>query len=143
MLDHWLGGCGPNARECDTNSSSIMSLRIARGVYNPEKDRFHFYVAFKPALDPTMEERGANARYRIDVALSLTETGELADLAFELPKPCCNDLTLQYVAGTSAATVVDERVFVTVPGMNGDSVLQAKASLELDGAGRIIGLEIK
>lgn len=120
-----------------------MALRVARGLYNPEKDRFHFYVAFKPALDPTLEERGANARYRIDVALSLTETGELADLAFTLPKHCCNNLTLQYVAGTSAATVIDERVFVTVPGMNGDSVLEAKASLELDGAGRIIGLEIK
>lgn len=119
-----------------------MSLRVARGVYNPEKDTFHFYVSFKPALDPTTEERGADLRYKIDVALSVTETGELADLAFSLPKPCCNRLTLQYVAGTNAATVVDERVFVTVPGMNGDSVLQAKGSLELDASGRIIGLEI-
>ena len=40
------------------------------------------------------------------------------------------------------ASVVAERVFVTVPGLNGDSVFQAKASLELDHAGRIIGLEI-
>lgn len=119
-----------------------MSLRVARGVYNPEKARFHYYVSFKPALDPTMEERGADARYKIDVALSVTETGELADLAFTLPKPCCNTKTLQYVAGTGSASVVDERVFVTVPGLNGDSVFQAKASLELDGAGRIIGLEI-
>lgn len=119
-----------------------MSMRVARGVYNPEKDRFQFYVSFKPALDPTKEERGADMRYKIDVALSITETGELADLAFTLPKHCCNTKTLQYVAGTNSATVVDERVFVTIPGMNGDSVLQAKASLELDGAGRIIGLEI-
>ena len=119
-----------------------MSLRVARGVYNPEKERFHYYVAFKPALDPTMDERGANASYKIDVALSVTETGELADLAFTLPKPCCNNKTLQFLSGTDSASVVDERVFVTVPGLNGDSVFQAKASLELDHAGRIIGLEI-
>jgi hypothetical protein len=117
-------------------------MRVARGVYNPEKDRFQFYVSFKPALDPTKEERGADVRYKIDVALSVTETGELADLAFTLPKPCCNMQTLQYLSDTKSATVVDERVFVTVPGMNGDSVLRAKASLELDGAGRIIGLAI-
>ncbi len=47
-----------------------MSLRIARGVYNPEKDRFHYYVAFKPALDPTLEERGVENRYPVDVAFS-------------------------------------------------------------------------
>jgi hypothetical protein len=119
-----------------------MSLRVARGVYNPEKDRFHYYVSFKPALDPTMDERGAQSSFKIDVALSVTETGELADLAFTLPKPCCNRSTLHYVAGTDSASVVAERVFVTVPGLNGDSVLQAKANLELDAAGRIIGLEI-
>ena len=119
-----------------------MSLRVARGVYNPEKDRIHFYVAFKPALDPTAEERGVQASYPIDVALSVTETGELADLAFTLPKPCCNDSSLLFLQKTDSASVIDEKVFVTVPGLNGDSVLQAKANLELDGAGRIIGVEI-
>ncbi len=119
-----------------------MSLRVARGDYNPAKDRFQFYVSFKPTLDPTVEERGADVRYNIDVALSVTETGELADLAFSLPKPCCNNKSLQYVAGTDSASVVAERVFVTVPGLNGDSVFQAKATLELDSFGRIIGLQI-
>jgi hypothetical protein len=38
--------------------------------------------------------------------------------------------------------LIEERVFITVPGMNGDSVLQGKGTLELDGAGRIMGLEI-
>jgi hypothetical protein len=38
--------------------------------------------------------------------------------------------------------MVDEKVFITVPGENGDSVLQGKGNLELDGFGRIIGLEI-
>jgi hypothetical protein len=119
-----------------------MSLRVARGVYNPEKDRIHFYVAFKPALDPTAEERGAEASYPIDVALSVTETGELADLAFTLPQPCCNRDSLLFLQKTDSASVVDEQVFVTVPGLNGDAVIKAKAHLELDGAGRIIGVEI-
>lgn len=119
-----------------------MPLNISRGVYNPEMDRYHFYVAFKPALDPAQEERGAQARYRIDVAVSFTENGELADLAFTLPKPCCNNNSVHFLSRTESASVVQERVFVTVPGLNGDSVMQAKASLELDGAGRIIGLEI-
>lgn len=121
---------------------SAMSLRVARGVYNPEKDRFHFYVSFKPTLDPTAEERGAEAEYQIDVAVSITETGELADLAFTLPEFCRNHRCLEYISRTHSASVVDDRVFVTVPGLNGDSVLEAGGILELDGAGKIMGLEI-
>jgi hypothetical protein len=119
-----------------------MSLRVARGVYNPEKDRFHYYVSFKPTLDPTDVERGAAQRHRVDVALSVTETGELADLAFSLPQLCRSRRFLEYLGRTKSATVVDEKVFITVPDMNGDSVLQGKGVLEVDGFGRIIGVEI-
>lgn len=119
-----------------------MSLRVARGAYNPEKDRFHYYVSFKPTLDPTDEERGAEKRHPLEVALSVTETGELADLAFSLPHPCRSRRSLEYLSRTKSASVVDERVFITVPDLNGDSVLQGKGFLELDGFGRIIGLEI-
>lgn len=119
-----------------------MSLRVARGVFNPEKERFHFYVSFKPTLDPTDEDREVEARHKIDVAVSITETGELADLAFTLPESCCNQHSLQYLHRTYAASVVDDRVFVTVPGMNGDSVLEVHGTLEIDGAGKIMGLEI-
>jgi len=119
-----------------------MSLRVAQGVYNPEKERFHYYVSFKPTLDPTEEDRGAEQCHSIDVAISVTETGELADLAFSLPQPCRSRRSLEYLGRTQSASVVDEKVFITVPGLNGDSVLQGKGSLELDGFGRIIGLEI-
>lgn len=120
-----------------------MALRVARGVFNPEKERFHYYVSFKPTLDPTEEQRHAEARHKIDVAVSVTETGELADMAFTLPKACNNQQSLQYLTKTSCASVIDDRVFVTVPGMNGDSVLEAHGTLELDGAGKIMGLEIQ
>ena len=119
-----------------------MSLSVARGTFNPEKGRFHFYVAFKPTVDPTAEQRGVERSFPVDVALSVTETGELADLAFELPQPCKNKDSLLYLQKTDSASVIDERVFVTVPGLSGDSVFDATAKLELDGAGRIIGLEI-
>jgi len=120
-----------------------MSLTVARGVFNPEKGRFHFYVAFKPTVDPTAQQRGAERSFPVDVALSVTETGELADLAFELPQPCCsNKESLLFLQKTDSASVVDQRVFVTVPGLSGDSVFEATARLEIDGAGRIIGLEI-
>jgi hypothetical protein len=119
-----------------------MSLRIARGVYNPEKERFHYYVSFKPTLDPTEEERGVEWSYPIEVALSVTETGELADVAFSLPETLRSRRCLEYISRTSSANVVEDRVFVTVPGLSGDSVLEAKGKLEVDAAGRIMGLEI-
>jgi len=119
-----------------------MSLWVARGTYNPEKGRFHFYVSFKPGLDPTAEERGVQVKFPVQVALSVTETGELADLAFELPQPCRNKDSVMFLQKTESASVVEQRVFVTVPALSGDSVIQTSASLEIDGAGRIIGLEI-
>jgi hypothetical protein len=119
-----------------------MSLRVARGVFNPEKDRFHFYVSFKPTLDPTADERGVESSYLVDVALSVTETGELADLAFSLPDPCRTPRCLEYISRTHSVTVVEGRVFVTVPGLNGDSVFEADGVIELDGAGKIIGVEV-
>ena len=132
----------PNCSRYDKNSVPLMSLRVARGVYNPEKERFHYYVSFKPTLDPTDEERDVEGSHSVDVAISVTETGELADLAFSLPQPCRSRRSLEYLNRTHSATLVDEKVFITVPGMNGDSVLQGKGTLELDGAGRIMGLEI-
>ncbi|HET9180600.1 MAG TPA: hypothetical protein VFP59_00585 [Candidatus Angelobacter sp.] len=119
-----------------------MSLRVARGVFNPEKDRFHFYVAFKPTLDPTEDERGVESSFQVDAAVSITETGELADLAVTLPEPCRGRRCLEYISRTQSASVVDDRLFVTIPGLNGDSVLAADGVLELDGAGKIIGIEI-
>jgi hypothetical protein len=132
----------PTALRYDKNSVPLMSLRVARGVYNPEKERFHYYVSFKPTLDPTDEERGVEGSHSVAVAISVTETGELADLAFSLPELCRSHRSLEYLNRTHSATLVDEKVFITVPGLSGDSVLQGKGTLELDAAGRIMGLEI-
>ena len=71
--------------------------------------------------------------HSVEVAISVTETGELADVAFSLPEPCRSRRSLEYLNRTHSATLIDEKVFITVPGMNGDSVLQGKGTLELDG----------
>ena len=94
-----------------------MSLSVARGVYNPEKERFHFYVAFKPGLDPTAKERGVEASFPIEVAVSLTETGELADLAFELPPPCEAKEVLLYISRTPSASIVRRHHLRRRPGV--------------------------
>ncbi|HZS26925.1 MAG TPA: hypothetical protein VFB76_06820, partial [Candidatus Angelobacter sp.] len=103
---------------------------------------FHYYVSFKPTLDPTEEERPVERSYPVEVALSVTENGELADLAFSLPQSLLNRRCLEYLSRTSSANLVEEKVFVTVPGLSGDSVLQGRGNLEVDSAGRIMGLEI-
>ena len=89
------------------NPFYFMSLRVARGVYNPEKDRFHFYVSFKPTLDPTDDERGVEGSHSVEVALSVTETGELADVAFSLPEPCRSRRSLEYLNRTHSATLIE------------------------------------
>ena len=108
----------------------------------PGKRTFHYYVSFKPTLDPTDDERDIEGSHSVEVAISVTETGELADVAFSLPELCRGRRSLEYLNRTHSATLVDEKVFITVPGMNGDSVLQGKGTLELDAAGRIMGLDI-
>jgi len=116
-----------------------MPFKIERSEFDPE-DGFLYYVSFKPHLQISNDE--IKTRMPVEAAISVSETGELADLAFTLPESCCNRQSLQYLNRSYAASVVEDRVFVTVPGMNGDSVLQGKGTLELDGAGRIMGIEI-
>ena len=79
----------------------------------------------------------------VEAAISVSETGELADLAFELPKPCRNDLALQFIRNDTMADYIEPRVLIAVPGFNGDAVLKAPAKLDLDRAGRIVGMEIQ
>jgi hypothetical protein len=63
-------------------------------------------------------------------------------LTFSLPENARNRRSLEYLSRTASASVVNERVFITVPDLSGDSVLEGRGNLELDGFGRIIGLEI-
>lgn len=118
-----------------------MGVYVERSNYDPEDGRFQYYVGFKP--NTTKEEADVKVRVPIEVAVSVSETGDLADLTFELPKKFRNEQALAFIKkSTPEINYVDPRVFVAVPGRAGDAVMQAIANLEVDAAGRIVGMDI-
>ncbi|ABF41890.1 hypothetical protein Acid345_2889 [Candidatus Koribacter versatilis Ellin345] len=117
-----------------------MSLRIERTEYDPETG-YLYYVFFNPHWELEADE--VKQRVPLEVAVSLTETGELADVTFTLPKPCRNEQALSFIHRDQTVGMVNERIFVAVPGQSGDSVMKALGALDLDVAGRIVGMEIK
>lgn len=116
-----------------------MTFKIERTEYDPE-DGFQYYLSFKPNLEIGTEE--IKNRMAVEAAVSLSETGELADLTFILPKPCRNDHALTFLKREASAEYVEPHVFIAIPGSNGDAVVNAPAKLDLDLAGRIVGMEI-
>jgi hypothetical protein len=117
-----------------------MPINIERANFDP-RSGFQYYVAFKPNID---EEEDVRRRIPIEAALSISETGELADLTFVLPKQMRNDQALSFVRiHSDVVNYVPPRVFVAVPGLSGDTAVTAAASLDLDMAGRIVGMEIQ
>ena len=82
------------------------------------------------------------SRISIEAAVSVSETGDVADLSFLLPKVCRNDYALSFLKRDPTVTCVENRVFISLPGLNGDAVFNAPATLELDHAGRIVAIEI-
>ena len=117
-----------------------MTFRVERSQYDPQ-DGFLYYVAFKPNLE--IETEQVHARMPVEAAVSVSETGDLADLTFLLPKTCRNDLALTFICKEPKAKFAENRVFVAIPGFNGDAVITAPAKLDLDVAGRIVGMEIQ
>jgi hypothetical protein len=117
-----------------------MSIYIERSNFSEDDGRFQYYVGLKP--NTPKDELEVHTRVAVEVAVSVSENGELVDLAFELPKKWRNPQALTYVKAHEQANYVDPRVFIAVPGMSGDTVMAAPANLEIDAAGRIVGLDI-
>jgi hypothetical protein len=116
-----------------------MSIRIDRGDYDPKNGRFRYFVSFS---SNDVENDEVHARVPVEVAVSVSETGELADLAFQLPKVCRADAALSLLRNEPTAKQVDSRVFISVPGRSGDTVLSSAAELQVDAAGRILAMNI-
>ena len=116
-----------------------MAFQVDRSPFDPDSG-FEYYVCFKPATQVEGDE--VEARIPVEAALSLSETGDIADLSFVLPKACRSDHALSYLKRDAGATCVENRVFVAIPGLSGDAVLNAPATLELDHSGRIVAIEI-
>jgi len=116
-----------------------MSILVERSDFDPQSG-YQYYVAFN--VNGTFEEEEVNSRVPVEVAVSLSETGDLADFSLELPKTLRTKVALDFIRDSDNARYVDPRLYVSFPGLSGDAVALAAGRLELDVTGRIIGLEI-
>ncbi len=116
-----------------------MAFQVDRSPFDPESG-FEYYICFKP--ESQVEGDEIRARISLGIAVSVTETGDVADLSFVLPKACRSDFAMSYLARDPSVSCVENRVFVAIPGLSGDAVLEAPGTLELDSAGRIVAVEI-
>ncbi|HVZ61384.1 MAG TPA: hypothetical protein VG892_11420 [Terriglobales bacterium] len=117
---------------------SPLAIHVDRSNYDPEEG-YEYHVCFSPN---GVAEDDVNFRLPVEVAASIGETGELADLSFELPKGYRGDESLAFVRRYPNAQYVEPRIFVVFPKINGDTVIAATGRLEMDSAGRMIGMEI-
>lgn len=116
-----------------------MGIQVERSDFDPAVG-FQYYLYFKPH----MNEDGADVRNRIpvEVAVSLSESGEIADCTFELPKALRTDDAMSFLRRQEGVNYIPPRIFIDFPGRNGDAVIRAAANLDLDLAGRIMGMEL-
>jgi hypothetical protein len=84
-----------------------------------------------------------STRLAIQAVIWLSETSDLAELTFELPKQCRHAEALRFISREREAKYVEPRVFITLPGTSGDAVVDLPAKLDLDFAGRIVGMTIQ
>ena len=115
-----------------------MSINVKRGTFDPEDGSFQNELQFKQVVD----DDEIQSSVAVEVAFSVSENGELADITFMVPKSVRNDQAMKFLRQEQNASYVDSRMFIVLPGTNGDTVLRAPAQLELDAAGRIVSLKI-
>jgi hypothetical protein len=116
-----------------------MGIQVERSDFDPAVG-FQYYLYFKPHMD----EDGADVRQRVpvEVAVSLSESGDIADCTFELPKPLRTEDAMAFLRRQDGVNYVAPRIFIDFPGHSGDAVIQAAANLDVDMAGRIMGMEL-
>ena len=117
-----------------------MSIRVERSNFDVDEGRCQYYVLLKPHA--SKEEVSVQTRVPVEVAVSVSENGDLADVSFVVPKKYRSDQALAFLKKQPAVNYVSPRVFLAIPGSSGDSVFNAPANLEVDAAGRIVGLDI-
>ena len=125
-----------------------MYVQVERTDVDPATGRCRYYVSLKPEM--SREDSEAKVRIAVEAAISVSETGDLADVSFVVPKKYRSQQALTFVSKLSkvaakpaegTVSYVAPRVFIAVPGYHGDAVFAVPANLEVDAAGRIIALE--
>jgi len=122
----------------DVLQNSRMAIQIKREQFDPEAGKYQYHLQFKQ-VESDYEVR---ANVSVEVAFSISENGELAELSFLLPKAIRSNHAMKYLNQESSVNAVDSRIFIVVPAANGDSVLRAPGDLELDATGCIVGVKI-
>ncbi|MGA2991980.1 MAG: hypothetical protein ABSD88_16010 [Candidatus Korobacteraceae bacterium] len=117
-----------------------MGFRVERSEFDIEHG-FLYYLCFKPNL--ALGQETISARITIQAVIWLSETSDLAELTFEIPKQCRNADALRFIRRETETKYVEPRVFITWPAMSGDAVVDLPAKLDLDFAGRIVGMTIQ
>jgi hypothetical protein len=117
---------------------SSMAMEVKRKKFDPESGAFQYHLVFKRAVS----DSEVRSSVPVEVAFSVTENGDLADVSFTLPKSVRNEEAVSFITQEESASYVDSRVFIVVPRTQGDAVLNAPAELELDSAGRIVSMRI-
>jgi hypothetical protein len=117
----------------------VVAFQVDRSPFDPDSG-FEYYICFKPEVEVHGDE--VCSRISIEAAISLSETGDIADLTFELPKICRNDHAISFLKRDPNCMCVENRVYISLPGLNGDAVINAPATLELDQGGRVVAIEI-
>ncbi len=116
-----------------------MPILVERSEFDPQSG-YQYYVAFNS--NGTFEEEEVQSRVPVEVAVSLSENGDLADFSLEVPKVLRTREAMDFIRPNENARFIDPRLYVTFPDLSGDTVALAAGRLELDLTGRIIGLEI-
>lgn len=116
-----------------------MSIHVDRGDFDPKNGRFRYFVSFAAG---EVENEAVYQRVPVEVAVSVSENGELTDVMFQLPKVCRTDSALALLRGEPAARQVESRVFISVPGLSGDTTISSAAELQMDSSGRILAVNI-
>ncbi|PSH04420.1 MAG: hypothetical protein CXZ00_06225 [Acidobacteria bacterium] len=122
-----------------STGNCTMSIRVERSEFDPVNG-FLYYIAFKPNLEVGVEAVAMCAD--VDADLSVTETGDLAKLSFVVPKNLRNEQALVFISSEGPGSYVDPRVFVAVPGSSGETMISVAGRLDVDMAGRIVGIMI-
>jgi hypothetical protein len=119
-----------------------MSIQVEKSDFDPTLG-FQYYLYFKPHMseDPSVAS-DVRQRIPVEVAISLSEGGEIADCSFELPKTLRNERSMAFLHLQDGVNYIAPRIFIDFPGQSGDAVIKASANLDLDLAGRIMGMEL-
>ena len=68
-------------------------MDVKKNNYDPEGGKFQYWVGFKTDAG----DEDVQARIAVEVALSVSENGDLADLSFTVPKACRNEHAMTFL----------------------------------------------